>query len=295
MVVHMPTEMIEAVAAHLGVAERAVRVQPVAGGDINEAAKIVLPGGERYFLKWNRSAPPGMFEAEVDGLTAIAAIAGDDLVVPGVRGHGDTGGVAWLLMDHIESARIPVSAAVPSWAVRLGRGLAALHRASAGPWAARASVGVPDGAYGWRRDNYIGRLPQANAPSADWPAFWRERRIEPQVRRAADAGLLSGAGLNDVARLVERTDEALVGTEADGPSLLHGDLWGGNVMAAADGRAALYDPAVYRGHREVDLAMSELFGFPAEFMPAYREAWPVDPEYDAHRRDMSSSTTCWCT
>ena len=131
----------------------------------------------------------------------------------------------------------------------------------------------------------LGRLAQANPPSVDWAAYWRDHRIAPQADAAHGAGLLSDAERLEVDRFLGRTDVILEGASAEGASLLHGDLWGGNVMASEGGRAALYDPAVYRGHREVDLAMSELFGFPSRFMPAYRDAWPVDGRYDEVRRD----------
>jgi fructosamine-3-kinase len=286
MSIELPAGMVEAVAGGLEAGGRITSVAAVSGGDINEAARVDLDSGERYFLKWNRAGPRGMFAAEADGLAALHAAASDDLLVPHVRATGVSGGVAWLIMDHIESAPPGALRRGPSWGVRLGRGLAALHSGSVELESRRAADGVLGGSYGWTRDNFIGSLPQANAPTRRWATFWRDRRIGPQVRQAADAGALSGEGLGDLERLLDRMEAALAGAEADGPSLLHGDLWGGNVMAAADGRAAIYDPAVYRGHREVDLAMSELFGFTSDFMPAYRETWPPAPEYDAYRRDL---------
>lgn len=158
-----------------------------------------------------------------------------------------------------------------AWAGRLGRGLAALHR--------------PAGAVGWRRDNFIGSLPQSNRARA-WPRFWTESRIGPQLRAARDGGHFRGRAGDTLARLLERTPAILEDAMSGGPSLLHGDLWGGNVFPDGSGRPVLVDPAIYRGHREVDLAMSELFGFPDGFLPAYREARPVAPGYEAFRRDL---------
>ncbi len=153
---------------------------------------------------------------------------------------------------------------------RLGRGLAALHRA-----------GRADG-WGWMEDNFIGPLPQANAPAASWAEFWRTRRLEPQLELARRGGRMPGKAA-EWDRLMDRLPELLAPAEADGPSLLHGDLWGGNVLAAPGG-PAIIDPAVYRGHREADLAMTELFGgFGDGFRAAYREAWPLQPGYPARR------------
>lgn len=153
---------------------------------------------------------------------------------------------------------------------RLGHGLAAMHRS-----------GRADG-WGWAEDNFIGPLPQANGRTASWAELWRARRLEPQLDLARRAGRMPGRAA-DWDRLMDRLPDLLAPAEADGPSLLHGDLWGGNVLAAARG-PALIDPAVYRGHREADLAMTELFGgFGAGFRAAYEEAWPLGPGYPARR------------
>lgn len=290
---HLPARILEEVERRLGPGHRVEDVRAVHGGDINEAAVLRTGGDRRWFLKWNRAAPPGMFEAEADGLEALAEAAGrhapDDLTVPSVAAVDPSSSAGWLLLEFIdggddERGEGGGGRSGAGWATRLGRGLAALHRGTAVD-ASGPGEGDPGGAFGWPRDNFIGRLDQSNTPSTDWAAFWRDRRIAPQLRRAVETGRISGADREDLDRLLARTGEALAGADADGASLLHGDLWGGNVMRAADGRAAIYDPAVYRGHREVDLAMTELFGFP-DFMPAYREAWAVDAAYASHRRDL---------
>jgi fructosamine-3-kinase len=131
-------------------------------------------------------------------------------------------------------------------------------------------------------DNFIGPLAQENGPAASWAEFWRTRRLQPQLEMARRAGRMPGRAA-EWDRLMDRLPELLASAEADGPSLLHGDLWGGNVLAAVEG-PALIDPAVYRGHREADLAMTELFGgFGADFRAAYQEAWPLQPGYPARR------------
>jgi len=243
---------------------RIVGAAPVGGGCIGRAARVETAAGDVVFLKWCEpgAAPAGLFAAEAQGLEALAAAGA--VRVPAVLAVGET----WLALEWLEPGR----ATGASWA-RLGAGLAALHRCRAGR-------------YGWPEDNFLGLLPQANAWSAGWPAFWRERRLLPQLERACARGWLDAAVRRRFDRLLDRLDERLAGAEAEGASLLHGDLWSGNVHVLADGTPALVDPAPYHGHREVDLAMSELFGgFGREFYHAYDEAWPRAAGY-ADRRPI---------
>jgi fructosamine-3-kinase len=144
---------------------------------------------------------------------------------------------------------------------RVGRGLAALHRA--GPER-----------FGLDHDNFIGRLPQSNTPCDDWAEFYQSRRLEPQLRMASDRGLADTAMRRDFDRLFARLTERVGPKEP--PARLHGDLWGGNLHRDGHGEPVLIDPAVYGGHREVDLAMMRLFGgFSARVFAAYAEAWPL--------------------
>ncbi len=246
----------------------------VTGGSINAAARLEADDGTAWFLKWNSAANPAFFEIEADGLRALRAAAAESIVVPEplAIGTGDEGGPPWLLLPFLE--RGPLDS---GWEEALGRGIAELHRLPPVHLADR---------FGWHRDNVIGSLPQANTPTSDWAEFWRDRRMGPQLRAAREQGWFAGRSGAGLMRLMDRMDEALAGTASEPPSLLHGDLWGGNVFGTADGRAVLVDPAVYLGHREVDLAMSELFGFPRGFLPAYHEAWPIPEEYAAFRRDL---------
>jgi fructosamine-3-kinase len=143
-----------------------------------------------------------------------------------------------------------------------------------------------EGGWGWGSANYIGALPQDNTSAATWADFWRARRLEPQLRMARDRGRMP-ATRAAWDRLFAALPGVLAAAEADGPSLVHGDLWSGNVLCTAGGEPALVDPAVYRGHREVDLAMAELFGgFDREFHAAYREARPLADGYDGVRRPI---------
>jgi len=247
----------------------------VGGGCINPAVRLRTSDGDA-FLKFNIDAPPGIFAVEAEGLRALRSAA-PLLRVPEVLGvwedeaHGGAPGEACLLLEWLEPGR-PDDA---HWE-RLGRGLAEMHRMRG------------DGdRWGWERDGFIGPLPQPNGASGSWAEFWWERRLEPQLRRSHDSGRRPGQA-RDWDLLRQRLPELVGAAEAEGASLLHGDLWSGNVLAAADGDGAtpaLVDPAAYRGHREVDLAMADLFGgFPAAFHDAYRESWPLQPGYVPARR-----------
>ena len=242
-------------------------VSPVAGGCISEAFRIETTDGP-VFLKHHPQAPAGMFVAEADSLRALHAAAGDALRIPAVLAMDDAGdGARWIALEWLEPG--PRG---PSFGERLGRGLAALHRGGRGGW-------------GWERANFIGALPQSNDASPLWTEFWRDRRLIPQLEMARAGGHDAGSR-RDWDLLLDRLPELLAPAEEDGPSLLHGDLWSGNVLSAA-GEPALIDPAVYRGHREADLAMAELFGgFDARFHAAYREAWPLLPGYAETRRPI---------
>ena len=238
------------------------RVTPVGGGSINESSRIEGADGTAYFLKLNDARHQEIFVAEASGLDAITATG--TLRVPRVIAHGIADGRSYLVLEHLQlgsrgDARL------------LGEQLAALHR-------------CPAEGYGFDQDNFIGITPQPNGWQEDWIDFWRERRLGFQLRLAADKGY--GGNLQ---RSGERLLDALPAFFAGytpRPSLLHGDLWGGNHGYLADGTPVLFDPAVYHGDRECDLAMTELFGgYPADFYAAYRATWPLDAGYST-RRDL---------
>jgi fructosamine-3-kinase len=273
---------VDAVLAQEGGGDPITDVRGVGGGCINPAARVVTAGGRAFFVKWNDGAPARMFQVEAGGLRALAAPG--TLRIPevmGLGGGGVPGDPGWLLLEF-------VTAGPPGrdYAERLGRGLALLHRE--GVMAAAEVPGAGAGAsWGWGEDNFIGSLPQANGTCRRWEDFWRERRILPQLEAARDSGFFRGRDGDVLDRLVDAMGPALEAAESDGPSLLHGDLWGGNVYADAEGHPVLIDPAVHRGHREVDLAMSELFGgFPRGFREAYESVWPLQAGYDAVRRPL---------
>lgn len=260
------TRVLQDVAGTGSIADAA----PVGGGCIHRGTRITWSDGRAYFLKWNPSPSAGaMFRCEVAGLEALAAAG--PLRVPRPVAVGDEGdqGPAWLLMEYIE----------PGPAGRdhdeaLGAGLAALHHPR------------PGARWGWGEDNWIGSLPQGNASTDDWPTFWRDRRLAPQVERARRSGLLRGEADRVMDALLGAVPGALADTP-DAPGLLHGDLWSGNAFADAHGRPVLIDPAVYHGHGEVDLAMMELFGgFGGRVFAAYDDVLGIPEAYAAVRRDV---------
>ncbi len=233
---------------------RIERATPVAGGCIHRCL-LLEGGGRRYFAKTNAGAELDNFAAEADGLAALSA-AGARVPLPLCR--GEAGGEAFLILEHLELRANGDHAA-------LGRALAQVHA-------------IRGESFGWRRDNYIGRTPQLNRRSSSWSDFWREARLGPQLELARKNGL--GKSLLRKGEQLAEVLPGLLSEHAPGASLLHGDLWSGNAGFLADGAPVLFDPAVYWGDREADLAMTELFGgFPQAFYSAYREAAPLDQGY----------------
>ncbi len=233
-----------------------VRDQPVSGGDVDRAARWDTEGGS-VFVKWSPGGA-ARFLAEADGLERLAQAG--CVRVPEVVGVAQSEDGAALVLRWVEAReRTEAAAAV------LGAQLAALHRNAAG-------------AYGLERDNYIGPLPQRNTPTNRWVEFYRTHRLGFQAELASRRKSLDPSTLSRLDRLVSCLDRWLSEPE-EGPSLMHGDLWGGNWLVDPEGPVVV-DPAVYYGHREVELALTELFGgFPQSFYAAYREAWPLADGY----------------
>jgi len=246
--------LISAVEAAL--AGKVVSWGSVSGGDINAAFEARLRDGRVVFVKSNADAPTGMFEAEARGLAWLAEARA--LRVPSVLGKGPD----FLVLEHLQPGTRR-----PDYEEQLGRGLATLHR-----------TGAPS--FGLDHDNFIGRLPQTNAPLATWADFYRERRLLPQLHLAIEDRRASPTMRRGFDWLLPRLEE-LVGP-AEPPARLHGDLWGGNALADGKGAPCLIDPAVHGGHREVDLAMMRLFGgFGSRVFAAYEEAFPLPPDSEA--------------
>jgi fructosamine-3-kinase len=239
---------------------RLARRQDMAGGCINRACRISGTDQADYFIKFNRSALLPMFEAEAQALGEIAA--SKSLRVPEPICTGEHSGQSYLVMEYL-----PLSgrADMPL----LGAQLAAMHRCSAT-------------AYGWPIDNTIGSTPQPNQQQDDWVAFWREQRLGYQLELAA-----RNAYRGELQRKGERLladFPALFASYTPQPSLLHGDLWSGNYGGLEDSTPVIFDPALYYGDRETDIAMTTLFGgFGRDFYAAYNEAWPLDPGYSVRK------------
>jgi len=246
--------------AALGRAVTPQSAQPASGGCIH-ACYRVQAGAVGIFVKLNSARYADAFAAEADGLAALRK-AGTRAPEP--LAHGATGTRAFLALELLDLSGTADGAA-------LGRMLAAQHRGCGGR-------------YGWHRDNYIGATPQPNASNEDWVAFWREQRLRPQLA-LAEANGHGRAVRAEVERLADSLGAFFRGY-TPAASLLHGDLWSGNAGGLSDGSPVVFDPAVYRGDREADLAMTELFGgFSRSFYAAYRDAWPLDAGY-AVRRDL---------
>lgn len=234
--------------------------QAVGGGCINSAV-LLADKDRRFFVKTNNAARSAMFAAEAEALEELRRARA--VRVPEPVCHGVDGDRSFLVLEYLDLE--PLEGAAPE---RLGRALAALHR-------------VTRSQFGWNCDNTLGSTPQPNTPTDDWVEFWRVRRLGVQLELAGR----NGYGPRVTAkgeRLAHRLDR-LLGGHRPAASLLHGDLWAGNA-AATGGEPVIFDPAVYFGDRETDLAMTELFGgFPTVFYDAYREAWPLDPGYAVRR------------
>ena len=235
----------------------------VGGGCINNAEVLELKSGARYFLKLNKSSFSGLFTGEAAGLKALGKAAA--LRVPAVAGFHDDGRQQLILLEYIPEGR----KGPDFWEV-FGRALAALHRYS-------SSRG-----FGFEADNHIGATEQPNGWNLSWFDFFAERRIGFQLDLARRNGRADRDLVREGERFCSRLADILI--EPAASSLLHGDLWGGNYMVDEAGAPVLIDPAVYYGHREADLAMTELFGgFGSQFYGAYREAWPLEPGYEERR------------
>jgi fructosamine-3-kinase len=235
----------------------------VGGGDINQALRAETAAGS-FFVKYNTASPPRMFEREAEGLAALAGAG--CLRTPNVVGMGAAGGIDYLVLEWLETHR-----AAPDTGRAFGRALASLHRQTADEC-------------GFGADNFIGSLPQANQWTAGWATFFGEHRIAAQLQIGERTGGLPAKLVSLGARLVQRMPN-LVPDDVE-PSLLHGDLWSGNYMITDGGQPVIIDPAVYFGHREIEIAFTQMFGgFPDGFYEGYNEAWPLDSGFSS-RRDL---------
>ena len=234
--------------------------KPISGGCINETQALNLSNGERVFLKSNPSAPKKFFAAEADGLRLLER-SKNGPSVPRVLGISTESNPQFLLLEYIESSSPKVG-----FASRFGQALAEMHRET-------------QEQYGLDYDNFIGKTVQKNNLEADGLVFFREHRIRFQKELAKKTRGLPKSIEKRLDLFCEKLG-TLLDLKNEKPALLHGDLWSGNYFASHDQVPYIFDPAVYFGLREADLAMTEMFGrLPDEFYSAYHEVFPIQPGY----------------
>ncbi|MEO6722445.1 MAG: fructosamine kinase family protein [Ferruginibacter sp.] len=229
-------------------------VERLHGGDISES--YCLYGVDtKYFLKVNDARVyPDMFEKEASGLNALRSKI--DITIPAVIRYGKTDRQQYLLLEWLEKG----SPANDCWE-KFGSGLATLHQ-----------QGQPY--FGWPEDNYIGSLHQLNTVHQSWHSFYAECRVMPLVKQLFNKNHFSKQDTIAAENLCKKLDQLF---PVEPPSLLHGDLWSGNFMITSNGHAAIYDPAVYFGNREMDIGMTRLFGgFNQRFYIAYQQQYPLE-------------------
>ncbi len=239
---------------------------PIGGGCINDAFQVTMTNHQSLFVKQNRYSLRDMFEKEARGLELLAGAA-DGLRIPRVYGtfNDASEDKAYLILSFVREGRSD-----NTFDEQFGRSLAHMHQQTSTQ-------------YGLDHDNYIGRLPQKNDRRDDWITFFAECRIEPQIAMARDSGYFPGSVRQSLDRMYSRLPELL---PEEPPSLLHGDLWGGNYLCDTENRPVLIDPAVYYGHREAELSFTRMFGgFGKGFYRGYEEVWPLQPGF-SKRRDI---------
>lgn len=247
------------IAQATGQAFQGTHRRPVGGGSVNQAYAL-SDGSTAYFVKINQASRIAMFEAEALGLREMAAT--QTIRVPRSICWGTVDGSAYIALEWLDLGYGTHRA----WEA-MGQQLAAMHR-----------VTSPHG-FGWSQPNTIGFIPQQNPWTADWAAFFQQHRIGYQLQLARKRG----GRFPDGDRLLDAIPALLAGHQPE-PSLVHGDLWSGNAVVTKLEEPVILDPATYYGDREVDLAMTELFGgFPAEFYRAYEAAYPITPGFDRRK------------
>ncbi|MEM8893751.1 MAG: fructosamine kinase family protein [Bacteroidota bacterium] len=229
----------------------------LSGGCINNAVRLDTTEGQ-YFLKWNQINMADMFERESEGLKCLACA--ESIQVPKPISFGSYQDYSYLLLEYLPEHRRSTA----YWQ-KLGEGLAQLHAHT-------------QSSFGFEHDNYIGRLEQKNMFTDSWIDFFVEHRLEVQLGLALYNGCVDDAFMSRFRRLYPKLPELL---PEEKPALLHGDLWSGNVMPGHHGEPAIFDPAVYFGHREIELAFTQLFGgFDQEFYLSYNDTFPLIPGFD---------------
>jgi fructosamine-3-kinase len=234
------------------------KIERVSGGDINSAF-CLHTNSQKYFLKVNSaSAYKNMFAKEAKGLAALSDAC--SLQIPKVIRHGSVNDEQYLLLEWLERG----SPSKNFWE-DFGASLALMHKA-------------PQNYFGFEEDNFIGSLEQKNSKKNSWSQFYAEERILPLIKKLADSKVISKDDVAAAEKFGSRLNSFF---PEEGPSLLHGDLWSGNFMCASNGKACIFDPAVYYGHREMDIGMTKLFGgFDDRFYDAYNSVFPLEKGWE---------------
>lgn len=239
----------------------------ISGGDINQAFRVQF-GDQNYFCKFNKNMPKDFFLTEFRALEMIRSvnvIQSPKPIAVGISGH-----FHYLILEYIplqSTGNIEY----------FGRQLAQFHRSS-------INHNSINGFYGFNNDNYIGTMPQQNKPMENWCDFWIDQRIKPQMKMANKLGYAQQ--LTKYPSTLYRGIQNILDTHYPASVMVHGDLWSGNKSFNNLGEPVIYDPAMYFGDREVDLALSELFGgFAPGFYRAYKEFWALPAGY-VQRRDV---------
>lgn len=230
------------------------RTESVHGGDINNAW-CIYTNDKKYFLKTNDAARyPGMFAKEANGLALLRQYS--DLAVPQVIAQGIYETTQYLLLEWLDKGASNANAQY-----QFGKSIARLHQATTDY-------------FGLEEDNYIGSLIQINTPCKSWTDFYTNHRILPLVKMLADTKIFSSKDVKAAENFCALLDPVFPDEK---PALLHGDLWGGNYFTTQKGVTSIFDPAVYYGHREMDIGMTRLFGgFWPEFYAGYNEVYPLE-------------------
>lgn len=238
-----------------------IHTESVHGGDIHAAFKVITKENT-YFLKTSEGIPPHLFKKEFNGLQLLKKK--NVIAIPKPIAYGTAGKHEFLLLEFIEKK----SADSHFWET-FAKKIAALHQCTAET-------------FGFQEDNYIGPLPQPNSPYARWSDFYISQRLQPLIRKCIDQNLLEKTFIDKAMQLYNNIPDIF---PEEKPALLHGDLWGGNYLCGPDAQPYLFDPAVYYGHREIDLAMTRLFGgFDRRFYWNYNDHFPLAPEWQKRIR-----------
>jgi len=257
--VFQTNEFFEAVLEkELDMPVKVLQTEHTSGGCINHTLRLTTSEGV-FFLKWQDSIPDDMFEKEAKGLGLLAASG--TIKIPEVIGHGKWKNRNYLLLEYIEG-----SSMLNKYWEDFGASLAQMHRQNT------------QSTYGLDHKNYIGKLPQPNDFQDDWINFLIKERFEFQLKLAIDRDLLDNKFIDRYRRFYDLLPNLLPVAR---PALIHGDMWSGNVMVGADGKVCLIDPAVYYGHREIELAFTQMFGgFSRAFYDSYHDAYPLEPGFE---------------